>query len=79
LASNGSPPNAANEFPNVVARVYPLEEETTLKTQSNEAAHARAEASFRKEERAKEGAKAMMEYQANGRMIREKTERLKAL
>jgi hypothetical protein len=51
----------------------------TLTTQSNEAARARAEASFRKEERAKEGAKAMMEYQANGRMIREKTERLKAL
>jgi hypothetical protein len=42
-------------------------------------ARARAEASFRKEERAKEGAKAMMEYQANSRMIREKTERLKAL
>ena len=40
---------------------------------------ARAEASFRKEERAKEGAKAMMDYQANSRMIREKTERLKAL
>ena len=40
---------------------------------------ARAEASFRKEERAKEGAKAMMEYQANSRMIREKTERLKTL
>ena len=40
---------------------------------------ARAEASFRKEERAKEGAKAMTEYQANSRMIREKTERLKAL
>ena len=39
----------------------------------------RAEASFRKEERAKEGAKAMMEYQANSRMVREKTERLKAL
>ena len=42
-------------------------------------ARARAEASFRKEERAKEGAKAMMEYQANARMVREKTERLKAL
>ena len=42
-------------------------------------ARARAEASFRMEERAKEGAKAMMEYQANSRMIREKTERLKAL
>lgn len=50
-----------------------------MKAQSNEAARARAEASFRKEERAKEGAKAMMEYQANGRMIQEKMERLKAL
>ena len=49
-----------------------------MTTKSNEA-RARAEASFRKEERAKEGAKAMMEYQASSRMIREKTERLKAL
>jgi len=39
-----------------------------LATKPNEA-RARAEASFRKEERAKEGAKAMMEYQANSRMI----------
>lgn len=45
---------------------------------SNEA-RARAEARFRKDERAKDGAKAMMEYEANGRMVREKTERLKAL
>jgi len=52
--------------------------DTTLTTKSNEV-RARAEASFRKEERAKEGAKAMMEYQANSRMVREKTERLKAL
>ena len=52
--------------------------ETALATEPNEA-RARAEASFRKEERAKEGAKAMMQYQANSRMIREKTERLKAL
>ena len=49
-----------------------------MTTKSNEA-RARAEASFRKEERAKEGAKATTEYQANSRMIREKTERLKAL
>ena len=42
-------------------------------------ARARAEANHKKEERAKEGAKAMMEYQANIRMVREKTERLKAL
>jgi hypothetical protein len=54
------------------------ERDTTLTTESNEA-RARAEASFRKEQRAKEGAKAMMEYQANARIVREKTERLKAL
>ena len=53
-------------------------EDVTLTTRSNEA-RARAEASFRKEERAKEGAKAMKEYLANSRMVREKTERLKAL
>ncbi len=50
----------------------------TLTTRSD-AARARAEASFKKEERAREGAKAMMEYQANSRMIRERTERLRAL
>ena len=49
-----------------------------MTTESN-GARARAEASFRKEERAKEGAKAMMEYQANSRMVRERTERLRAL
>jgi hypothetical protein len=49
-----------------------------LTTKSNEA-RARAEARFRKDERVKDGAKAMMEYQANARIIREKTERLKAL
>jgi hypothetical protein len=54
-----------------------------LATKASEArsseAHARAEASFRKEERAKDGAKAMTEYQANGRAVREKMARLKAL
>ena len=49
-----------------------------MTAKSNDA-RARAEASFRKEQRAKEGAKAMMEYQANSRMVREKMERLKAL
>ena len=51
---------------------------TMATTKSNDA-RVRAEASFRKEERAKDGAKAMLEYWANNRMIREKTERLKAL
>jgi aspartate carbamoyltransferase catalytic subunit len=40
---------------------------------------ARAEASFRKEESAKDGAMAMTDYQANIRLVREKTERLRAL
>ena len=46
--------------------------------QSTEA-RTRAEASFKKEQRAKEGAQAMQEYLANSRAVREKTERLKAL
>jgi hypothetical protein len=49
-----------------------------LTARSNDA-RARAEASFRKEQRAKEGAKAMVEYQANSRVVREKMQRLKAL
>lgn len=57
----------------------PREEEKTLATTRSNEARTRAEASFRKEERAKEGAKAMMEYQANSRLVREKTEKLKAL
>lgn len=48
-------------------------------TIASDAARARAEANFKKEERAKEGAKAMMEYQANGRLVRERTQRLRAL
>ena len=42
-------------------------------------ARSRAEASFRKEERAKDGAKAMMEYQAHSRVVREKMAKLRAL
>jgi hypothetical protein len=54
-----------------------------LATKASEArssdARARAEASFKKEERAKEGAKAMMEYQANSKVVRERMAKLKAL
>jgi hypothetical protein len=39
----------------------------------------RAERNFKKEERAKDGRKAMTEYEIQGRATREKTERLKAL
>lgn len=49
-----------------------------MTTRSDEA-RARAEANFKKEERAKDGAKAMMEYQASARIVREKTEKLRAL
>ena len=47
-----------------------------MTTKSDEA-RARAEASFRKEEHAKESAKSMTE--ANSLLVREKTERLRAL
>jgi hypothetical protein len=43
------------------------------------AARARAEASFKKEERAKDGALAMTEYLTQGRVARERMEQLKAL
>jgi hypothetical protein len=54
-----------------------------LSTRASEArateVRARADASFKKEERAKEGAKAMQEYEANGRVIRENMMKLRAL
>ena len=40
---------------------------------------ARAEANFKKEERAKEGAKAMTDYVASGKAVRERMAELKAL
>jgi hypothetical protein len=53
---------------------------TTKASEANSnAVKARAEASFKKEERLKDGAKAMSEYQANSRLIEEKTARLRAL
>jgi hypothetical protein len=55
-----------------------VEEEMTL-TSNLDQARARAEKSFKQEERAKEGARAMMEYQTNSELMREKTERLRAL
>ena len=48
-------------------------------TKRPDEARARAEANFKKEERAREGAKAMLEYQENSRLVREKTARLRAL
>jgi hypothetical protein len=62
---------------NIDKRSYP-KRKIALTVKSDDA-RARAEANFKKEERAREGAKAMMEYQANSRIVREKTERLKAL
>jgi hypothetical protein len=57
--------------------------ETTLPTKADVAraneAQARADASFKKEERARDGAKAMTEYLDHGRMVREQMERLRAL
>ena len=55
-----------------------LRKEATVTTGSDEA-RSRAEKSFKKEMQAKEGEKTTMEYHANSKMIREKTERLRAL
>jgi len=46
---------------------------------NSDLARQRAEKSFKKEERARDGREAMSEYEAQTRAIREKTERLKAL
>ena len=43
------------------------------------AAHDRAEASFKKEQKAREGMKAMAEYEAARAAVRAKTARLRAL
>jgi hypothetical protein len=46
---------------------------------SKESLKKRADARFKKDERAREGAKAMLAYEAEGRALREKTARLRAL
>jgi hypothetical protein len=56
----------------------PSEKETILAKNSKDVMN-RAEASFKKEERAREGAKAMRDYEAENRAVHEKTARLKAL
>jgi hypothetical protein len=47
--------------------------------QNGDYARQRADAAFKKEERAREGIKARQEYEADGLAIREKTARLKSL
>jgi hypothetical protein len=55
------------------------EKEITLDSNSKEALKKRAEASFKKEERAREGAEAKLEYEAEDHAVGEKTARLRAL
>ena len=45
----------------------------------SDTARNRAEAAFRKEQQARDGAKAMLEYEAGMRAVQEKTARLRAL
>ncbi len=54
-------------------------EKEMIVTNSKEALKKRADARFKKDERAREGTKAMLEYEAAGRAVREKTARLRAL
>jgi hypothetical protein len=46
---------------------------------NSDSTRTRAEAAFRKEEQAREGAKAWLEYEAQARATQEKTARLRAL
>jgi hypothetical protein len=55
------------------------ETEMTLASDSEEVLKKRADASFRKEERVKEGTKAKLEYEAEERAVLKKTARLRAL
>jgi hypothetical protein len=55
------------------------EKEMTLASDSEEVLKKRAEASFRKEERAKDGKKGAADYEAAARAIAAKTLRLRAL
>jgi hypothetical protein len=48
-------------------------------TNSKEALKKQADARFKKDERVREGTKAMLEYETEGRAVREKTARLRAL
>jgi hypothetical protein len=57
---------------------FPPKQEIVLANNSK-AALARAEAGFKKDQRAREAAKAMAEYEAAGIAMREKTARLRAL
>ena len=50
----------------------------TSEARSSEAPN-RAEASLKKEERARDGAKAMVEYQQNAKLVRERMAQLRAL
>jgi hypothetical protein len=50
-----------------------------LADNSKEALERRASANFKKDEKAKDGKKAMVDYEADGRAVRAKTARLRAL
>jgi uncharacterized protein YhaN len=65
---------AAQECPETVSP----DEEKRLSKNSKDVMD-RAAASFKKEERAREGAKAMRDYEAERRAVREKTARLRSL
>jgi ADP-ribosylglycohydrolase len=55
------------------------EKEMMVKNNSEEAQKKWAEKRFKKEERDRDGVKAMLEYQVEGHAVRDKTARLRAL
>ncbi len=77
----GSAPVTASINPEMkgLCRNRRAEKEMMVKNNSEEAQKKWAEKRFKKEERDREGVKAMLEYQVEGHAVRDKTARLRAL
>jgi hypothetical protein len=76
-------PNQKARLSRVLFESLVCEKEMLLTTKGKQIsandAKIRAEANFKKEERAREGAQAMIEYQQNAKLVRERMAQLRAL
>jgi hypothetical protein len=66
-------------YAGVSSACAPKGDVVTTKSGEVQPGEARSDANFKKEERARDGAKAMMEYLANSQMVRDRMEQLRAL
>ena len=78
-SESAKPENSRNFYRDFKESAYSVIVAREIFTMTSDQARQRAEKSFKREERARDGRKAMTEYEAQARATREKTERLKAL